>query len=294
MEKTMRKYLTTAGWAAFVTGSIGLCYYGLTHGWGLALTLLAQGAATFIVCIIAELVVPFRRDWQWLGDRQVFTDIAHTLLFDQSINNAYAIGTVLVATYVMPVATNDNILMIVLGVAYVEISEYWRHRFLHASDTFWPVHALHHHLDRMHIFRSGRVHFADGIARVVFTFIPALLLGAPPMAIACWMILLTATGPISHSNLNIYTPRWINWLITTPMVHRVHHANEDALMRSNLAPSLPVVDMIFDTWLAPEGNPVKDVGITPDFMPTGFFGQLATPFVHIFGGRPQAVTEDTD
>jgi sterol desaturase/sphingolipid hydroxylase (fatty acid hydroxylase superfamily) len=187
----------------------------------------------------------------------------------------------MVANYVLPVETAPTVIMVVLGVAYLEISEYWRHRLLHASDNLWPIHALHHHLDRMHIFRSGRVHFADGILRVLFTFVPALLLGVSPLAITCWMILLNALGPISHSNLNIHTPRFFNWLVATPMVHRVHHANADAMMRSNLAPTLPVVDMLFDTWLAPEENPVAEVGIEPDFFPKGFLKQLATPFVRL-------------
>jgi len=277
----MSRYYSTIGWAVFVVGSISLAFYGLTHGWGVAPSMLVQGVLTYIVCGVAEVVVPYRRDWMWLSDREVVTDVGHVILFDQSINYLYAIATVMVADYVLPAAASDMPVMIVLGVMYLEISEYWRHRYLHGSDTFWPLHAIHHHLDRMHIFRSGRVHFVDGMARVVFTFVPALLLGVPTTAILCWMILLTATGPISHSNLNIYTPKSLNILLVTPMVHRLHHASVDAHMRSNLAPLSPLVDLLFDTWLDPENNPVAEVGVVPDVVPTGFLGQLTFPFIGI-------------
>lgn len=280
----MGRYISTVGWVVFVTGSIGMAAYGLTHGWGVGPTLMAQGGLAYVVCAIAETIVPFRQDWRWLGDRKVFTDLGHVLLFDQSVNNLYAIGTIVVITYLAPLGSGNasaEPALIVLGVMYLEISEYWRHRFLHASDKFWPFHALHHHLDRMHIFRSGRVHFMDGCARVVFTFLPALAIGLPVEAIIWWAILLNATGPISHSNLNIHTPKLFNWIVATPMVHRVHHASADKLMRSNLAPVTPLVDMLFNTWLAPESNPVKDVGVKPDPLPESFFGQLAAPFVHL-------------
>jgi lathosterol oxidase len=130
----------------------------------------------------------------------------------------------------------------------------------------------------MHIFRSGRVHFLDGIARVLMTFLPALLLGVPVEAIIWWMILLNATGPISHSNVNIITPGWVNGLLTTPMVHRVHHASHDDLMRHNLAPIFPLVDRLFGTWRAPEDYPVTMVGVDPDPVPQNFLRQLAYPF----------------
>jgi sterol desaturase/sphingolipid hydroxylase (fatty acid hydroxylase superfamily) len=281
VDKKMGKYISTVGWFVFVTTSIGMAAYGLTHGWGVGPTLMAQGGLAFVVCAIAETVVPFRRDWRWVGDRQVFTDLGHVLLFDQSINNLYAIGTIMVITYLTPANTTAAPVVIALGVVYLEISEYWRHRFLHASEKFWPFHALHHHLDRMHVFRSGRVHFFDGCARVVFTFLPALLLGVPVEAITWWAILLNATGPISHSNLNIHTPKFFNWIVATPMVHRVHHASADQQMRSNLAPVSPLVDRLFNTWLAPEDSPVVNVGVKPDPLPASFLGQLATPFVHL-------------
>jgi sterol desaturase/sphingolipid hydroxylase (fatty acid hydroxylase superfamily) len=108
-----------------------------------------------------------------------------------------------------------------------------------------------------------------------------LVIGVSVESITWWAILLNATGPISHSNLNIHTPKFFNWLVATPMVHRVHHASADKLMQSNLAPVTPLVDMLFKTWLAPEGNPVEDVGVKPDPLPANFFGQLAAPFAHL-------------
>jgi hypothetical protein len=52
-------------------------------------------------------------------------------------------------------------------------------------------------------------------------------------------------------------------------------------MRSNLAPVSPLVDMLFNTWLAPEDHPVADVGVKPDPLPASFLGQLVAPFVHL-------------
>ena len=294
----MKQYISAVGWMAFVISSIGLASYGLMEGWAFGTVLFVQGATAYFICILAELIVPYRQDWRWQTDTKVFSDIGHVLIFDQAVQNLFAIGTIVIFTYIRPVANDASAItlniapmMIILGVVYLEFSEYWRHRFLHASERFWPLHALHHHLDRMHIFRSGRVHFMDGAARVLFTYIPALLIGLPVEAIIWWMILLNATGPISHSNLNIETAPWLNAVLATPMVHRVHHASDEGFMRHNLSPVCPLVDRLFGTWLSPEDNLVTAVGVTPDLVPTNFFMQLIYPFFSR-SSREKSVAQD--
>lgn len=277
--------LSTFAWLGLIACSIGLTRYALSLGWNEGITLMLQAGLTYALLSLLELGLAYRHDWRWWGDWQVLTDVLHALFNEVFVRNCYLVVTFMLISLAEPLTSwqwASSPWLIALGVVMLETAEYWRHRLLHRSDLLWPFHALHHHLDRMHIFRSGRIHLVDGMSRVIVTFLPALLLGVPAESFAWWLVLLNAIGPVSHSNLPIATPRLLNRLVVTPMVHRVHHASDDAMMRCNLAPVSPLVDQVFGSWCAPERNPIRRVGIQADFFPRSYLGQLLAPFRQAF------------
>ena len=96
---------------------------------------------SYAFCIVAESITPYRQDWQWFGDKNVFSDVGHLLLIDQVLQNSYAVATILVFGYLSSNQSVYTVPLIIIGVIYLEVSEYWRHRFLHEFDG--RVHRVH-------------------------------------------------------------------------------------------------------------------------------------------------------
>ena len=278
----MHHLIGPAGWALFIAMSLGWAVFCPSLGWSTGTTLFSQAILSYVLLAAAERMAPNRHDWRWWHDRQGITDIAHAIINDQLARSLLTIATFLLVDSVMP-ETPPHEGMVFVGILVIEAGEYARHRLMHRLEMLWPFHAVHHHPRRMHVLRSGRVHFVDGASRALFVFAPALALGIPADAITWWIILLNAIGPISHSNLDIRTPAILNRLVVTPMVHQVHHADNAMMMTSNLAPITPVFDILFGTWCAPEKHPVNQVGVSPDPLPGTLAGQLLEPFRSVFG-----------
>jgi sterol desaturase/sphingolipid hydroxylase (fatty acid hydroxylase superfamily) len=155
--------------------------------------------------------------------------------------------------------------------------EYARHRLLHGVGWLWPVHALHHAVDRLHVGKASRSHLLDMLGRSLAVYAPLVALGVPADVLAWYPAAVTVFGPIAHANVDVRVPRWLHRLVLTPQVHRIHHARALELSCSNYANVFPLWDLVFGTFTHPDAHPAPEFGIEPDPMPRGFTDQLLAP-----------------
>ena len=75
-------------------------------------------------------------------------------------------------------------------------------------------------------------------------------LGAPPVAVLLFEVILNATSVFNHGNVRIASTvdRALRWFVVTPDMHRVHHSIEDDETNSNFGFNLPWWDRIFGTY----------------------------------------------
>jgi sterol desaturase/sphingolipid hydroxylase (fatty acid hydroxylase superfamily) len=152
-----------------------------------------------------------------------------------------------------------------------------RHRLLHGVGWLWPVHALHHAVDRLHVGKASRTHLLDMLGRSLGTYAPLVALGVPADVLLWYPAAVTILGPIAHANLDVRLPRWAHFVVLTPQLHRIHHARAVELSCSNYANVFPLWDMLSGTFIHPDAHPAPEVGVEPDPMPRGFAAQLLAP-----------------
>jgi ornithine lipid hydroxylase len=164
------------------------------------------------------------------------------------------------------------------GVFVADGLDYARHRAEHAWSWLWPVHALHHSVDRMHVLKSGRGHFLDMVLRHFVVFLPLAAIGAPTEILLAYVAAVTVLGPLGHSNVDVCIPGFLHRVVMTPQVHRIHHARSRELAFSNYANVFPVWDILCGTFWDPSRVTPDRFGIEGDTMPAALWGQLAAPF----------------
>lgn len=171
------------------------------------------------------------------------------------------------------------VLQIVLAVAIYEGVSYWQHRFFHRAPSFWGFHALHHSGPHLNVFRGVRFHAVDLAVPTFIGYLPLLLLGAPERMMTILNVVIGAFGVTQHANFRMRTPRWLDAVVCTPVLHRQHHARRIDESECNYGTTVMMWDRLFGTYrgaTTPDGP--EDVGIENDTVPRTFWKQVLEPF----------------
>jgi sterol desaturase/sphingolipid hydroxylase (fatty acid hydroxylase superfamily) len=239
-----------------------------------------------IALLILELVLPYRRDWRIIGDRDVLRDIAHILLYNQVggvVAQIVFLGLLATALSRLPIPHlwpihSPFIVQVLLVMVVGDLLEYWLHRFSHTTETLWAIHAVHHQPTRMHVLKSGRHHLLYFLLRGVFVWTPLLLIGVPAYLMFWQMFATSFTSGTSHANIDMRIPGFMHRVFVTPQFHRLHHSSVPGEGCSNYALSLPIWDILFRTHTDPVKTEVRAVGIEGDPIPHRFLKELWWPF----------------
>ena len=131
----------------------------------------------------------------------------------------------------------------------VEFAYYWHHRLTHRVRWFWATHSVHHSSNQLMLASAVRLGWTGRLGGAVAFFTPLVWVGFPPQAVfgllagglfyqfwihADW---LPSLGPLE-------------WVLNTPMHHRVHHASNPEYLDCNYGGSLIVFDRLFGTFTA--------------------------------------------
>jgi len=173
----------------------------------------------------------------------------------------------------------------VLAVVALDFAIYMQHRLFHAIPTLWRLHMVHHADLDCDVSTGLRFHTVEIVISFGIKSVVVILLGASPVAVLIFEILLNGTAMFSHSNISI--PRRLDKLVrkilVTPDMHRVHHSVDSAETNSNFGFNLPWWDFLFRTYRSQpaKGHEEMQIGL-PQFRHTKVqrIGQmLVMPFV---------------
>jgi len=117
-------------------------------------------------------------------------------------------------------------LVVLLSVLALDLMIYWQHVMFHALPTLWRLHKVHY-ADRDFDVTTGlRFHPIEIFLSMGIKVAAIALLGAPPMAVLIFEVLLNATAMFNHGNVSLSHPldRLLRWVVVTPDMHRVHHS----------------------------------------------------------------------
>jgi len=143
-----------------------------------------------------------------------------------------------------------SILSIIIAVLALDLLIYFQHRIFHQVPILWRLHRVHHTDQDFDVATSFRFHPVEILLSMLIKMIAVISLGAPPIAVLIFEIILNSTAIFNHSNWNLSTriDSWLRLIIVTPDMHRVHHSVVVNETNSNYGFNIPWWDRLFGTY----------------------------------------------
>jgi sterol desaturase/sphingolipid hydroxylase (fatty acid hydroxylase superfamily) len=238
---------------------------------------------------LLERVFPHRREWN-RSHGDVWTDVFHLALtsqITQALVAAVVLGPLsLLAAWVASAAgaplwpsSWPAFAQLALALVLGELGHYAFHRLSHESPLVWRLHAAHHSAPRLYWLNATRFHVLDLFLIISFESLPLALLGAGAEALGPYFVFRAVYGQLQHCNVDMPTPRALDWLFSSPNVHRWHHSTRSSEGNHNYGAVLNVWDHVFRSYHRPREPFAGSVGIgqLPNF-PSGYLAQQLSPF----------------
>ena len=129
---------------------------------------------------------------------------------------------------------------------------YGQHRFFHRTPVLWRIHRMHHTDLDLDVSSGTRFHPLEIFLSLAIKLAAVVLLGASPLSVLLFEILLNTTSMFSHANLRIplAIDQRLRLLLVTPDMHRVHHSIFPIETDCNFGFNLSCWDRLFGTYRA--------------------------------------------
>ncbi len=175
-------------------------------------------------------------------------------------------------------------LNILITLLFLDFAIYGQHILSHKWKLLWRLHQVHHTDLDFDATTAVRFHPLEIVISMVYKVFCIYLLGADPIAVIAFEIILNGCATFNHSN--IYIPQAIDnklrYLIITPDMHRIHHSVIPSETDSNYGFSISIWDKLCKTYTAePKGEQTAMlIGLTPFRQPAelGLLNSLMLPF----------------
>jgi sterol desaturase/sphingolipid hydroxylase (fatty acid hydroxylase superfamily) len=159
----------------------------------------------------------------------------------------------------------------------VDLCYYAYHRMSHRVSLLWGAHIVHHESDDYNLTVSLRQGSVALIASTPFYLVPALI-GVPLTVFLAANAVYQLYQFFVHTAL-VNNMGWLEHVLATPRLHRVHHARNPEYIDCNYSGFLILWDKLFGSYREPSTEP--EYGVTeplsswsPAWANFGYFRQL--------------------
>jgi sterol desaturase/sphingolipid hydroxylase (fatty acid hydroxylase superfamily) len=223
-----------------------------------ALVRLGFFATIFFVVAIGEKIAPRRlvlksKKKRWISNlgMQIIDVVVLRLIF-----SLFPVGVAVICAQrgwgLLNYCQITPPLAIISGVLALDFVIYFQHRMFHFVPLFWRVHMVHHTDQDIDVTTALRFHPLEIILSLLIKFAAVAAIGAPPLSVLIFEIMLNGAAMFNHGNLRIplFFDRIIRLVLVTPDMHRVHHSVIVSETNSNYGFSFSWWDRIFGTYKA--------------------------------------------
>ncbi len=137
---------------------------------------------------------------------------------------------------------------------------YWLHRIDHYCRLFWAVHVTHHSSEEYNLTVGFRSSVFQPLYRFIY-FIPLSLFGFKGVDIMFMYAATQIYGILIHTQ-TIDKLGFLEYFLSTPSHHRVHHASNVKYLDKNMGMVLIIWDKLFGTFQAEEKDTKVVYGLT--------------------------------
>ncbi|HWX37278.1 MAG TPA: sterol desaturase family protein [Steroidobacteraceae bacterium] len=144
----------------------------------------------------------------------------------------------------------DAGLSFVAGFLLLDLMRYAVHRCEHAVPLFWRFHALHHSDPDVDVTTSVRHHPIEYVVASAVYWLAMLLLNVPVVVVVSHGLAVFGTASLQHGNIRLpeWLERWLQPVVVTPDMHRIHHSVIFNQANSNYGAVLSIWDRLFGTY----------------------------------------------
>lgn len=138
------------------------------------------------------------------------------------------------------------------AVVLLDLIIYGQHVMFHAVPALWRLHRMHHADLEFDVTTGVRFHPGEIVLSMLLKLAAVAALGALPVAVLAFEVLLNATSMFNHGNVRFPSglDRWLRFVLVTPDMHRVHHSIDRRETDSNFGFNVPWWDRLFGTYRA--------------------------------------------
>ena len=152
---------------------------------------------------------------------------------------------------------------ILTTLLFLDFAIYGQHVLSHKWSLLWRLHQVHHTDLDFDATTAIRFHPLEIIVSMAYKIFCIVLIGAHPVAVIAFEIILNGCAIFNHSN--VYIPlaidRKLRWLLVTPDMHRIHHSTLPAETDSNYGFSISCWDRLCRTYRADPEQPHANMAI---------------------------------
>ncbi|GAC1347978.1 MAG: hypothetical protein NVSMB18_34720 [Acetobacteraceae bacterium] len=115
---------------------------------------------------------------------------------------------------------------VAISVILLDLAIYAQHVVFHAVPMLWRLHRVHHADQEFDVSTGVRFHPVEILLSMLIKCAAVIALGAPPLAIVVFEVLLNASSMFTHGNVRLpgRLDGVLRLLVVTPEMHRVHHS----------------------------------------------------------------------
>jgi sterol desaturase/sphingolipid hydroxylase (fatty acid hydroxylase superfamily) len=138
------------------------------------------------------------------------------------------------------------------AVVLLDLTIYGQHVMFHVVPLLWRLHRMHHADLEFDVTTGLRFHPGEIVVSMLIKLAAVLVLGAAPIAVLIFEIVLNATSMFNHGNVRLpaQLDRLLRLFVVTPDMHRVHHSIDRRETDSNFGFNVPWWDRLFGTYRA--------------------------------------------
>jgi sterol desaturase/sphingolipid hydroxylase (fatty acid hydroxylase superfamily) len=226
----------------------------------------------FVLLSAGEALVPRRhrtvsRSWRWPTN---ITLVGLNAVLVRTVLPVTAVGMAVIAEergwgLLHAVGPLPTFLAIGVAVFLLDLTIYLQHVLFHAVPVLWRLHRMHHADIDVDVTTGSRFHPGEILLSMLVKFASISALGASPLAVLFFEVLLNISSMFDHANLRLplVADRLLRLFVVTPDMHRVHHSAVSVETNTNFGFTFPWWDYLCGTYRAQPaaGHEAMTVGL---------------------------------
>ncbi|RLA02259.1 MAG: sterol desaturase family protein [Gammaproteobacteria bacterium] len=226
----------------------------------------------FLIMAIWEIYAPRRQlaDSRWQRwSTNISLSILNILIIRFTVGAAALLAAVSAHDHgwgLLNVLALPNWLIIILTLVLLDLAIYGQHLASHKWRWLWQLHKIHHTDQEFDVTTAVRFHPLEIIISMCYKVLLIYFIGANPLAVIAFEIILSSCALFNHSNVRIplSIDKIVRLILVTPDMHRVHHSVIKSETDSNYGFSISIWDRLFATYTDQprDGHDNMEIGLT--------------------------------